>query len=133
MDIKKALLNYRYTYVHSPSPHRDPTLHLAAFLTDTPHHLPTPPRQTHLSPRHLISDNPGAGDDKLTPASLSISLPRSLSPCPHRHLRSQISHHAVLRTRCGVTSACPPRNPTSPPTHVRSRTSARRYFFLRPF
>lgn len=62
---------------------------------------PTPPPPL---PPPLISGQPDHGDDKLTPC-----LPPSLSL--FRRLSSQISCHAVLQTRSGVTFECPLCNP----------------------
>lgn len=73
-------------------------LYLHNFSADTP-----PGRRLRLL--SLISDQPDRGDDKLTPACLPPT------PSLFRRLPSQISHHAVLQTRSGVTFECPLCNP----------------------
>lgn len=73
-------------------------LYLHNLSADTP-----PGRRLRLL--SLISDQPDRGDDKLTPACLPPT------PSLFRRLPSQISHHAVLQTRSGVTFECPLCNP----------------------
>lgn len=55
-------------------------------------------------------------------------LPPSLSRSLFLLLCSQISHHAVLQTRCGVTSACPPCNLLKLwPLHTHTHTDAQKH------
>lgn len=82
--------------------HSLPQLTVAVFIYTT---FPLTPLLEATPPPPLISDQPDHGDDKLTPACLPPS------PSLFRRLSSQISRHAVLQTRSGVTFECPLCNP----------------------
>lgn len=126
-DIKWSSMNLEIYLCTLPHYHR----HLATFPTDTPPH---PVKHT----------SPPTTSSQITQALVMTSwpLPHSVSPSFARvpttpPICSQVSHHAVLRTRCGVTSACPPHNPSAPPIPPPSPTCAFIHicavlFFIRP-